>query len=56
MLGETFEMVTDSYRFLAEKVQHHPKQIVAFEMEGEGYILQGCGKPQPKFGLNNGKG
>ena len=24
MLGETFEMVTEEYRFLAEKVQHTP--------------------------------
>jgi hypothetical protein len=24
MLGETYELVTENYRFLAEKVQHTP--------------------------------
>ncbi len=26
MLGETYELVTDRFRLLAEKVQHIPKQ------------------------------
>lgn len=30
MLGETYELVTSKFRLLAEKVQHIPKQVVAF--------------------------
>ena len=41
MLGETFEFVTEKFRFLAEKVEHIPNQIICFELEGEDYVL--CG-------------
>lgn len=36
LLGETYELVTPHYKFLAEQVQHSPP-IVAFSYEGEGY-------------------
>ncbi len=39
MLGETYELVTEDFRFLAEKICHHPKPIIAFQAEGEGYIV-----------------
>ena len=47
MLGETFEMVTEHYRFLAEKVSHTPKQILAFCLEGEHYELLCYNSPKP---------
>jgi hypothetical protein len=30
MLGETYEIVTDNYKFLAEKVKHNPDQVSVF--------------------------
>jgi len=56
MLGETYELVTENYRFLAEKVQHTPMQIVAFSLEGRGYKINGFNQPQPKFKFNGGRG
>jgi len=56
MLGETFEMVTESFRFLAEKVEHNPTQIVAFCLEGKGFRINGFNHPQPKFKFNGGRG
>lgn len=47
MLGETFEMVTEEFRFIGEKVQHIPKQISAYYMEGKHYKLTGYNKPKP---------
>ena len=47
MLGETFEFVTSNFRFLAEKVEHIPCQIMAFEMEGSNYIVRGSVNPKP---------
>lgn len=41
MLGETYELVTDKFRFLAEKTGHLPVQTSACIMEGEGYTLSG---------------
>ena len=40
MLGETYELVTEDYRFLAEQVCHHPPQS-AFFVEGKGYTING---------------
>ena len=37
MLGETYELVTDSVKFVAEKIQHTPAQITATCMEGKNY-------------------
>ena len=39
MLGETFEYVTEHFRFLGEKIQHNPKNILAFYLEGENYTF-----------------
>ena len=47
MLGETFEFVTEKFRFLAEKVEHIPQQITAFQMEGEEYLITGHDNPKP---------
>jgi len=56
MLGETFEMVTEHFRFLGEKVYHRPKQVIAFCLEGENYKLLSHNQPNPKFNFNGGRG
>lgn len=56
MLGETFEMVTEHYRFVGEKVYHRPQQVTAYCLEGESYKLQMYQSGNPKFMLNGGKG
>jgi len=38
MLGETYELVTEDFRFFAEQVSHHPP-ISAFIQEGKGYRI-----------------
>lgn len=35
ILGETFEYVTDKFRFFSEQVSHHPP-VTAFDVELEG--------------------
>ena len=40
MLGETFEIIQPTYRFMAEQVSHHPP-ISAFYLEGNGYNTHG---------------
>jgi len=47
MLGETFEMVTDKFRFVAEKVSHQPKQVLVYILENEDYRLWGYQMPNP---------
>lgn len=56
MLGETFELVMDDFRFLAEKTCHVPIQTLCFFLEGENYRLWGNQTPQPAFKFNGGKG
>lgn len=38
MLGETFEFVRDSVRFIAEKTSHHPP-IIASHADGPGWTM-----------------
>lgn len=38
MLGETFELVRDSVRFIAEKTSHHPP-IIASHADGPGWTM-----------------
>jgi len=40
MLGETYELVTEDFRFFAEQVSHHPP-ISAYEQEGRDYRVNG---------------
>jgi hypothetical protein len=56
MLGETFEMVGEHYRFLAEKIQHTPIQISCSLLEGLGYKVWAYDKPNFKFGFGGGRG
>jgi len=30
MLGESYELVTENYKFLSEKVKHNPDQVTCF--------------------------
>lgn len=39
MLGETYEMVTPEFRFLAEAVSHHPA-VLALHITGEGFDIR----------------
>ena len=55
MLGETYELVTEDYRYIAEQVSHHPP-ITAFAQEGKGYIILGFLDTKSKFGFGGGKG
>ena len=56
MLGETFEYVTEDFRFVVEKVAHRPNQVLAFCVDGKGYRLLSNNNMQGKFLLNGGKG
>ena len=55
MLGETYELVTDEYRFVAEQVSHHPPYS-AFAQEGKGYHLNGTLATKSKLGFGGGTG
>ncbi len=49
LLGETFELVTSKYRFLAEQVSHHPP-ITALECQGNsGYRVYSCNRARTNF-------
>lgn len=39
ILGETYEFVSERWRFIAEQVSHHPP-ISAFVIEGEGFKME----------------
>lgn len=56
MLGETYEMITEHVKFVAEKVQHTPDQIIAFRTEALDYIIDGYEKVIAKLGFGGGKG
>lgn len=49
LLGETYELVTKGFRFLAEQVAHHPP-TTAFHCEGySGYKVWSCNRAKTKF-------
>ena len=56
MLGETYELVTENFRFIAEKVEHQPKQLFCYVLEGKSYKVSGYTSPKPKLGFNGGRG
>lgn len=43
LLGETYELVTHDFEFIAEQVNHHPP-ITAWHCKGynSDYIIRGC--------------
>jgi hypothetical protein len=55
MLGETYELVTEDFRWFSEQVSHHPP-ISAFIQEGKGYVVSGFMHSKSKFGFGGGKG
>jgi hypothetical protein len=48
MLGETYEYVSDDFKFLAEKVSHHPPVMAAFA-SGKSYEVFLDNLTKPKF-------
>ena len=57
MLGETFELVTDRLRFVAEKVRQHPHVIETFHMETDDYWVNTYNKmTKPVFHFDWGRG
>lgn len=56
MLSETYELVTDRFRCLAEKVEHQPRQIVALALEGKNYKMWRHNWATPQFRLYGGRG
>lgn len=55
MLGETYELVTEHYRYIAEQVRHHPP-VSAYHIEGNDYKISGIYNCKSKFGLGSGTG
>lgn len=56
MLGETYELVTEKFKFVSEKVQHSPQQISVWQLDGQDYSANGYYMPELKFKFNGGKG
>jgi hypothetical protein len=48
MLGETYELVTPTYRLIAEQVSHHPPISACF-IQGDGFIYEKSFVPKIKF-------
>lgn len=55
MLGETYELVTEDFRWISEQVSHHPP-ITAYYQEGRGYKINGFADTKSSFGFGGGKG
>ena len=55
LLGETYELVTEDFRFISEQVCHHPP-ISAYIQEGKGYTNIGFLKIKSSFGFGSGTG
>ena len=55
ILGETYEQVTDKYRFFSEQVSHHPP-ITAFHFEGEGIEMESYSHLIQSFKFGGGAG
>ena len=56
-IGETFELVTPSLKFVSEQIQHLPTPVSCFHCEGEGFIIESYSKIKPqKFTWGGGKG
>ena len=56
-IGETYELVTPTMKFITEQIQHLPTPISCFHCEGEGYICEQYTKIKPPtFSWGGGKG
>ena len=56
MLGETFEFVTDKFRYLTEKVQHIPTPAYANHFESESFKIETYAEHTMAFRFNSGRG
>ena len=56
MLGETYEIVTNKFRFINEKIEHQPKQINVWALDGIGYKAWGNNYAKSSFRINGGRG
>lgn len=54
-LGETYELVTEDFRFIGEQVSHHPP-ISAYIQQGKSYTVKGFFDTKSRFGFGGGKG
>lgn len=48
MLGETYELVMEDFKFVSEQVSHHPP-ISAFHVEGDNFRITGFQAQESKF-------
>ena len=55
MLGETYELVTEDFRFIAEQVSHHPP-VSVYQCEGKDYSFRGSYDTKSQFGIGGGTG
>lgn len=55
MLGETYELVMDDFKFVSEQVSHHPP-ISAFHVEGERFVVTGQVEQESKFSKSSPSG
>ena len=55
LMGETFELVQENYRYVAEQVSHHPP-ISAFCYQGSGFTGYGDTESKQSVKFNAGKG
>ena len=55
LLGETYELVDEDYRYFAEQVSHHPP-ITAFAYEGKGFEVIGHNHMIQSFKFGGGTG
>ena len=55
MLGETYELVTEDFRWVSEQVSHHPP-VSAYYQEGKNYKINGFFDTKSSFGFGGGKG
>jgi hypothetical protein len=55
ILGETYELVTNKFRFFAEQVNHHPP-VTAFVVETEGFKLETFSQVIQSFSFGGGSG
>ena len=55
MLGETYELVMDDFKYISEQVSHHPP-ISAFNIDGDNFQVNGHIQSDSKITMGGGKG
>ena len=49
LLGETFELETPTFKFIAEQVSHHPPVTALHCTGNSGYKVWSCNRAKTKF-------